>query len=172
MKKVAYVIGVALILQGCTYAISPDLAKQADKTISFDKLLVDPDEYKGKLLILGGIITQTTSIKQGTLIEVDQQRLDYWGKPQRTKKTGGRFLVFYPGYLDAYVYSPGRDITVAGEVQGTRSPALGDKQYDYPIILSKELKLWPRVHESAAKPQWIDPLYDWSIGTSRQNEGW
>ena len=170
MKKIAYVIGIALVLQGCTYAISSDLAKQADKTISFDNLLADPDEYKGKLLILGGIITQTTAVKQGTLIEVRQQKLDYWGKPQRTKKTGGQFLVFYHGYLDTLMYSPGRDITVAGEVQGTRSPALGDRQYDYPIILSKELKLWPRVRESPEKPQWIDPLYDRSTGTSRQDE--
>ena len=170
MKKIAYVIGIALMLQGCTYAISSNLARQADKTIPFDQLLADPDEYKGKLLILGGIITQTTAVKQGTLIEVRQQKLDYWGKPQRTKKTGGQFLVFYPGYLDAFVYSPGRDITVAGEVQGTRSPALGDRQYDYPIILSKELKLWPRVRESVQTPRWIDPLYDRSTGTSLENE--
>ncbi len=172
MKKMVFVLGIALVLQGCTYAISSDLAKQADKTISFDNLQADPDTYKGKLLILGGVIAQTTALRQGTLIEVDQQKLDYWGKPQRTKRKGGRFLVFHPGYLDVFVYSPGRDITVAGEVQGSRSPALGDKQYDYPIILSKELKLWPRVRESLEKPQWIDPLYDWSNRTSRQSEGW
>jgi NAD-reducing hydrogenase large subunit len=29
MKKIAYALGIALMLQGCTYAISPDLAKQA-----------------------------------------------------------------------------------------------------------------------------------------------
>jgi outer membrane lipoprotein len=170
MKMIVCMIGIALVLQGCSYAISSDLAKRADKTIFFDKLLADPDEYKGKLLILGGIITQTTAIKQGTLIEVDQKKLDYWGKPQRTKKTGGRFIVLYPGRLDALVYSPGRDITVAGEVQGTRSMALGDQQYDYPIILSKELKLWPRVRQSMEKPQWIDPLYDLSTGNPRQDE--
>jgi outer membrane lipoprotein len=171
MKRIAYVIGIALVLQGCVYAISSELSRKADKTISFDKLQADPDAHKGKLLILGGIIAQTTAIKQGTLIEVDQQKLDYWGKPERTKRTGGRFLVFYPGYLDALVYYPGRDITVAGEVQGTRSTALGDRQYDYPIILSKELKLWPRVRESLEKPQWIDPLYDRGTGTGR-HDGW
>lgn len=172
MKNIAYVIGIALLLQGCTYAISPEFSREADKTITFDRLQADPDEYKGKLLILGGIIAQTTAIKQGTLIEIEQKRLDYWGKPERMKRTGGRFLAFYPGNLDPLVYSPGRDITVAGEVQGISSPALGDKQYDYPVILTKEIKLWPPVRESWNKPQWIDPLYNYDPSSGGRGEGW
>lgn len=172
MKNIVCVIGIALLLQGCTYAISPEISHKADKTISFDRLQADPDEYKGKLLILGGIIAQTTAIKQGTLIEIEQKRLDYWGKPERMKRTGGRFLAFYPGYLDPLVYSPGRDITIAGEVQGISSPALGDKQYDYPVILTKEMKLWPVIRESWNKPQWIDPLYNYDPSSGGRGEGW
>jgi len=173
MKKLAYVILIALLLQGCTYAISREYTRKADKTITFERLQAEPDTYKGKILILGGIIVQTTAVKQGTLIEVEQKRLDYWGKPERMKRTGGRFLAFHPGYLDALVYSPGRDITIAGEVQGIQSPALGDKQYDYPIILAEEIKLWAPVGESWKKPQWIDPLYNYdpSSGGGR-GAGW
>jgi outer membrane lipoprotein len=160
MKTIAVLFSVTLLLQGCTYAISPAVADKADRTIPFEKLQADPEVYKGKLLILGGTIAQTTNIKQGTLIEVVQKRLDYWGKPERTKETGGRFFLFYRGFLDPMVYSPDRDITVAGEVLGISSPMLGDKQYDYPVVLSKELKLWERERQSWDKPQWIDPLYD------------
>ena len=172
MRKISYMIGIALLLQGCTYAISKEYSRKAAKTISFDMLQADPDSYKGKLLILGGIIVQTTAVKKGTLIEIEQKRLDYWGKPERMKRTGGRFLAFHPSYLDPLVYSPGRDITVAGEVQGTQSPALGDKEYDYPIILTKEIKLWEPVRESWNKPKWIDPLYNYDPSSGGRGDGW
>jgi hypothetical protein len=59
MKKIALLMSVALFFQGCSYAISPELAKRADKAIPYEALERDPEPYKGKLVILG-IITQTT----------------------------------------------------------------------------------------------------------------
>ncbi len=161
MKRFAFPIVAALLLQGCAFAISSDLAKQADKTISFESLERNPDTYKGKLVIVGGIITQTTPLKQGVLIEVLQRPLDYWGKPQRTDKTGGKFLVYSSSYLDPLVYAPERVITVAAEVEGFRSKALGDTEYSYPILRSRELKLWPRERSPQNHPDFMDPLrYD------------
>ena len=158
MKKIAFLMSVALFFQGCSFAISPELAKRADKNIPFETLARDPDPYKGKLVILGGIITQTTPLKKGTLIEVLQKPLDYWGKPRRTDTSGGKFLVYYSSYLDPLVYAPERELTVAAEVEGTRSKALGDIEYSYPLVLSKELKLWPQERPPQYRPDYIDPL--------------
>jgi outer membrane lipoprotein len=158
MKMIAVLFISTLFFQACTYAISPGVAGQADKTILFEKLQADPDSFKGKLVIAGGTIEQTTEVNQGTLIEVTQKPLDYWGKPERTKRTGGRFLVFHPGLLNTMAYAPGIDITIAGEVLGTSSPMIGSKQYDYPILQSKELKLWERETGSGDKARWMDPL--------------
>jgi outer membrane lipoprotein len=160
MKLITVLFSITLSLQGCTYAVSPDMADRADKTILFEKLRADPDSFKGKLVILGGTIAQITTMKRGTLLEVAQKRLDYWGKPKRTKQTGGRFLVFHRGYLNTMAYAPGIDITVAGEVLGTGSPMIGDTRYDYPVVLAKELRLWERAPRLRDKPQWMDPLYD------------
>jgi outer membrane lipoprotein len=160
LNPVLVLFSFLVLLHGCTYAISPTVANKADRTILFEKLQADPEAYKGKLVILGGSILQITSLKKGSLIEVAQKKLDYWGKPERTHRTGGRFFIFYPRFLDPMVYSPGRDITMAGEVLGLSSPLLGDKQYDLPVILSKEFKLWERERRSWDKPAWIDPLYD------------
>lgn len=160
MKKSVVVFALALLFQGCTYAVSRDMAAQADKTITFEMLLADPDTFKGKLLILGGTLSHIINTKEGTLIEVVQKPLDYWGKPKRTDRTGGRFLVRHAGYLDAMIFAPGRDITVAAEVEGTRSKALEETEYDYPVVVARELKLWERESPSWDKPQWIDPLYD------------
>jgi outer membrane lipoprotein len=160
MKLTTVLFCITLFSQGCTYAISPDMAGRADKTITFDKLQSDPVSYKGKIVIFGGTISQITTLKQGSLIEVFQKPLDYWGEPERTRRTGGRFLAFHKGYLNTLAYAPGIDITIAGEVLGTGSPMIGDAQFDYPVILVKELKLWERAPRSQDKPQWMDPLYD------------
>ncbi len=160
MKRLLVLFGIMVFLQGCTYAISPGLADRADMTIPFEKLQADPGSFTGKLLILGGTITQTSAMKRGTLIEVDQKPLDYWGKPERTRRTGGTFLLFTPRPLNMMAYAPGIDITVAGEVLAIGSRKLGRKQYDHPVVLVKELKLWKREPRPRDKPQWMDPLYD------------
>jgi outer membrane lipoprotein len=160
MKSLLVLFTGALLLQGCTYAISPGMTERADKTLTFAQLQADPDTFKGKIVILGGTIAHTSNTKQGTLIEVVQKPLDYWGKPKRTDRTGGRFLVRHPGYLDAMIFAPGRQLTVAAEVEGTRSQALGEMEYSYPVVVVREYKLWEREYPSWDKPQWIDPLYD------------
>lgn len=160
MKTILVLFGILLFLHGCTYAISPPLAEKAAKNISFEKLQSDPAAFIGKLLILGGTIAQTTNTKQGTVIEVIQKKLDYWGKPERTRRTGGRFLMFISGYLDPMVFAPGRDITVAGEVLELNPPVLGGQHSDYVVVLSKEYRLWEQERPSWNRPQWFDPLYD------------
>jgi len=170
MKMIAVLFSIMLFFQGCTYAISPGMVDRADKTVRFEKLQADPDSFKGKLVIVGGTITQTSEVKRGTLIEVTQKRLDYWGKPERTKKTGGLFLVFYPGPLNMLAYAPGADVTVAGEVLGTSSPMIGDQQYADPILLVKELKLWQPEPRSSDKARWMDPLSGESPRSGRQGQ--
>ena len=158
MRKVVVLFGLALLLYGCTYAISRSMTAQADKTVTFEMLQTDPDAFKGKIIILGGTISQINTTKQGTLIEVVQKPLDYWGKPKRTKRTEGSFLVLYPGYLNTMTYTPGREITLAAEVEGTRSKALGETEFMYPLVLAKELKLWEIDRQTWYTPRWIDPL--------------
>jgi len=40
--------GMALLLQGCSYAISPDVTRTADRTITFEQIQADPSSFKGK----------------------------------------------------------------------------------------------------------------------------
>ena len=158
MKMIAVLFSFMLFFQGCTYAISSGMVDKADKTVRFEKLQADPDSFKGKLIIVGGTISQASDVNQGTLLEIIQRPLDYWGKPERTKRTGGRFLVFHQGTLNTLAYAPGIDITVAGEVIETGSPMLGTKQYDFLVVLSKELKRWEPEPRSSDKARWMDLL--------------
>ncbi|MEK6745312.1 MAG: Slp/YeaY family lipoprotein [Nitrospirota bacterium] len=152
--------GMALLLQGCSYAISPAVSRTADRSVTFEQFQADPSSFKGKTVIFGGQIAQVRHAKNGTLIEVVQKELDYWGKPLRTDRTGGRFIVHQPRTLDVLVFAPGREITVAGEVTGTEEKFQSESAVLYPLINAREVKLWPREKTGWDKPQFLDPLYD------------
>src|SRR5450756_1259572 len=100
MKNIILAISLSLFFQGCTYAIHREYTRQADRTISFHEIRQDPELYKGKLVIIGGTIAQVGSTDHGTLLEVVERSLDYWGRPERTNKTGGRFMLLYPAHLN------------------------------------------------------------------------
>jgi len=151
---------VLSLLHGCTYAISSDVLQQADRSLTFEQLQAEPEGHRGAIVILGGTITSVLNRKDGTLIEIIQRKLDYWGKPIRTKKSRGRFQVLSPRYLDAMLYAPGRDITVAGEVVIAEDRPPGDRESPLLFLRARELKVWPRERLGWDQPPWSDPLYN------------
>src|SRR5512138_364685 len=161
VRIIPIILCLALFVLGCSYAISPDVKAAADRSLRFEKIAQDPSAHRGKIVILGGTIVAARSVKNVTQIEVAQKELDYWGKPRRTDHTGGNFIIQYAGRLDTMmVYVPGRELTVAAEVTGTEAPTLEGSTAAWPLLLSRELKLWPVERKSWDKPQWMDPLYD------------
>jgi len=152
--------GMALLLQGCSYAISSDVSRIADRSVTFEQFQADPSSFKGKTVIFGGEIARIRTVKNGTLIEITQKELDYWGKPRRTDRTGGRFIVHQSRTLDVLVFAPGREITVAGEITGAEEKFQAEAEVLYPLINAREIKLWPREKPGWDKPQYLDPLHD------------
>lgn len=148
------------LLQGCTYAISPGITGQADRSISFADLDARPSMYVGRLVILGGLIDSISNTAQSTILHVSQRRLDRWGKPLSHLSSEGSFVVISSAPLDLPLSLQGRAITVAAVVEGTAHPALDDKSNTAPVLLSRELKLWPRERPSWKRPHYLDPLYD------------
>lgn len=141
MKKLLLMLAIVSLL-GCAHVISKELREKVDKEITPMALFKEPDAYMGKTVSLGGVIVSSLNTDEGTYIEVLQKPLDYRGKPEDTDISHGRFIIFYEGYLDTAIYSRGREITVAGEVIGKRLRPLGEIQYQYPLIKSKELHLF------------------------------
>lgn len=159
MKTLLFLAGFTLLINGCSYAVSRDLVAQSDKSITIQQIQTDPARLAGKTVILGGEIIEIRVTKQGTLIEVLEKPLDLWGKPKRTFRSGGRFLLLHSRVLDPVVYAPGREITVAAQVKGTFEKGLAEEGIDYPLLVTRELKLWER-ERAADRPTWWDPLHD------------
>jgi len=161
MKKPFAALVLALLLPGCSYAISSSLADRVDRTITFDQLAAEPDVHAGKIFILGGAIVACEPAKpSGTLITVAQKPLDYWGKPISTTRTGGDFLLYSPERLDTLVFALGRELTAAGEAAGSKPASLGGREFADPVLIIREFKLWEKPQRSsrAGQSQWNDPL--------------
>jgi outer membrane lipoprotein len=132
----------ALLLNACTPVISPQLMDQVDQSLTYNSLAAHPDEYQGKIALLGGTIVQTVPKPGETEVEVVQKDLLFNGEPRLTDKSEGRFLVVVDRFLDPAIYRPERGLTVAGKVQASVVRRIGEIDYRYPVIAALEMHLW------------------------------
>jgi len=155
---------VAFILAGCAHIISEETLKDVDRGISFEQLVKDPMQYKGKTVLLGGVIVKTENRKDGTLLELYQTNLDNYGVPIDDDQSEGRFLAMDERFLDGEIYRAGRRVTVAGMVAGAEMIKLGEIDYSYPYITVKEIHLWKEQRRDEYGPRHRDyggPFWGW-----------
>jgi outer membrane lipoprotein len=161
---------LALTGTGCTHVISETLRQQAQPPVSFAELRTNPEVLKGRTVIVGGEILQTTNLREGTRIEVLQRPLSDSESPKLTETTGGRFMVFCKEYLDPAVYAQQRRITVAGQVLGTYDGKVGEADYTYPLVSCEETHIFPSATAEllwyATHPSWYGGpyYYPWMVG--------
>jgi len=149
---------ILLLMAGCAPVISKQVREQVRPDVTFREVLNDPEQYKGQMIILSGIIIETENTKEGTLLQVLQRPAGFRGKPKDVDETGGRFLALDSRYLDVNVFTQGRAVTIAGEVQGKRVLPLDKTEYTYPLIHVKEIYLWP------VGKRYYSPYPSWHIG--------
>lgn len=152
-----------LAFLGCAPVISKQVRKQVNPDITIEEIFRDPEHYKGEVIIVSGDIIETEVTKEGSLLKAIQHPAGFRGRPKDVDKTEGRFLAIADFYLDPYVYSRGREVTIGGEVEGTRSLPLGEMQYDYPTIRIKEIYLWPieRIYYPLYRPHYYYDYWWW-----------
>ncbi|MGE3536844.1 MAG: Slp family lipoprotein [Candidatus Tectimicrobiota bacterium] len=137
---------------GCVAVLSERVRYEADRSLSFVQLRMQPDAYVGRLLILGGEIVRPTSMPGLTFLEVVQKPLDDDDRPLVTGPSEGRFMVRCERYLDPLVYTAGRTITLAGRVLGTHVEKIGATDVPYPLLSCVEIYAW-------GPPLYAGPVY-------------
>src|SRR5262245_5022418 len=161
---------LALTGMGCTHIISETVRQQAQPPVSFAELRTNPEALKGRTVIVGGEILQTTNLREGTRLEVLQRPLSESEAPKLTQTTGGRSMAFCKEYLDPAVYGQQRRITIAGQVLSTYDGKVGEADYTYPLISCQETHIFPpapaEVLWYAANPWWYGGpyYYPWMVG--------
>ena len=158
------------IIYGCAHVISEDVRAKIDPAIAFKEVQQDPNQYKGKTILWGGVILQSLPENDGTtLLEVLQWPLSWRGEPQRSVTFEGKFLILVKENLDPSPYEKGKRVTVAGEIQGEiqgeEKKSLTDTTYRYPLVLSKQMHIWKAYYPFSSgppydpDPHWYNPLF-------------
>lgn len=131
----------------------------------------NPDVYRGKLFVLGGVIVSSRLIENGSLIEAAYVPVDSNGYLLDSNNPGGRFNAFYPkakGILDPVMYSKGRMITIVAEFVELRQGKIEEMSYTFPFFEIIDLYLWqePRVVRVVPYPYpWYPyPWYPYPYG--------
>ena len=146
MKRAIFpFITLLLIISSCVSPVlRPEYLKTGMRNVEPNVLASNPGYYKGKLLVLGGIIANTTVTDTGTTIEALFVRVDDNGYLEN--ETGrGRYLAVWPrenGILDPLIYKKNMRITVAGTFTGVRRGKIGKANYLFPVIDAVQVFLW------------------------------
>ncbi|NTW78040.1 MAG: Slp/YeaY family lipoprotein, partial [Syntrophaceae bacterium] len=155
MKTRLFVPILLLLIVSCA-PFSPQVMQEVKKEIAFSEVLKAPESFQGEAVIWGGVIIETNTRSDDTQIIVRQTELDFQKRPTELDKSAGRFLIRYRGFLDPSIYSKDREITVAGTIAGKEELPIGELRYMYPVIESKELRLWEKREKL---PYYNDPWY-------------
>ena len=159
-RKLLLTTAVSLLI-GCAPVISKSVLKDVNQAVDFQAVVENPDKHKGETLLLGGDIIETQPLPNKTVITVLQRPLEFRDKPSSGAGSKGRFIVEAPGFLDPEIYSQGRKVTLVGSVSGQEERPLGNINYLYPVISSKELYLWPM------EDPWDRPRFIFGIGIGK-----
>ncbi len=151
-----------VLLAGCVSAFPEETLRSVNRALTVEALRQSPAAHLHARVILGGEILVTRPRVGETEIELLARRLREDDTPERSDRSGGRFLVKTPQFLDPAVYAAGRRITVVGSVTGTEERTIGELPYGYPVIAAERIRLWPKDMPAAhAVPVYPPGFYDW-----------
>ena len=145
-----FIIFMVTALLSCASVIRQDLVGNAVYNFPLTDVIENPDFYKGKTLMFGGVIAKTKLTKEGSLIEALYVPVDSNGYHKVISNSAGRFLAFFPGnkkLLDPMIFQEKREVTIAGEYVGTRKGKIDEIEYVYPLFKIIELYLWEEERE-------------------------
>jgi outer membrane lipoprotein len=173
MKRMLLAVLALLLGGGCAHVLSQESLGTADPTLEFAAVKADPIAFKGRTLVLGGMIVDTRPTREGTTLEILNYSLDRWGEPQQADEAGGRFLARTDRFLDPELYKPGLFITLTGTAAGQQTRELAGVPYAYPVFRIGEAYVWRRPAASYGyypypyypygpyyDPWWPYPYYD------------
>lgn len=140
-RRVAALIVVTLFI-GCAPAALREVSKETTPGITVMQVASDPAPFIGKKVLWGGIIISSENLAKGTKLDIVEVPLTAIMKPGNPDLSRGRFIVEHDGFLDTTIYARGREITVAGEIVGTRKGNIGEMDYTFPVLKGIKLHLW------------------------------
>jgi len=135
----------AALLGAC--ATAPQPLQGSFPTVTPAQAVGEPQA--GATVRWGGRIVETQPKQDQTCFQMVAMPLNASGRPNSSAADAsqGRFMACRAGFYDPAVFTPGRDVTFVGRIQGTESVRIGEYDYRLPLLQADVVYLWPEVRE-------------------------
>ena len=107
------------------------------------------DTQAGVTVRWGGRVVETQPRQDMTCFQMVALPLNASGRPDGNSPDAsqGRFLACRAGFYDPAVFTPGREVTFIGRIEGTETVRIGEYDYRLPRLAADVVYLWPEVRE-------------------------
>lgn len=159
MKRLILLLITAGLTGGCATTPEPLTGEFSPVTLEEAR----SGDIAGPRVRWGGEIVETRPLDKQTCLEIMSRELGRSARPLHTDNTQGRFIACKEGFIDPAAFKPGREVTVAGELQGVDSGTIGEFEYRFPRIAADTVYLWPERDEYddhyRYRPYFYDPFF-------------
>lgn len=121
----------------------------------------------GSAVRWGGTIAEVEPRRDRTCFQIVGHSLTSLARPRDDDHSIGRFIACRTGFYDPEVFAPGREVTVAGRIEGTEMRRIGEYEYRQPVVAADVVYLWPQrpdveiVHDPFLRPYGPWYPYTW-----------
>jgi len=132
---------LALALSAC----APDpIYKAAPGTVMAlpAQVAQSPEQFGNGAVIWGGSIIGVRNFPDHSEVEILAYPLDSSQRPRANAGASGRFIAIYSGYVESFNYPGGSLITISGQLHGSRSGAVDQAAYVYPLVDVAQSHVW------------------------------
>jgi outer membrane lipoprotein len=136
------IIFLFFMLDSCTSIQKRPNQQESYEKISFSEILRSPEQHRGKVVRLGGVILDVVNKEEGGTLEILEKPLNWRGRPKPGDDSGGRFIALFGEFLDKAIYRMDREVTIIGEITGMKTAPIGETTYNYPLLSGREIRLW------------------------------
>ena len=137
-------IVVVMLVSGCQrhHVIPDSLQARVNQTVTFEQIKNSPSSYQGELIVLGGEVLSATRLEDTIHVEVLQLPLaDDLAPIMERARSKGRFMAF-DTIIDPVLLEEGTPITIVGEVKPPTEGHVGERQYEFPTLVVRDLTVW------------------------------
>lgn len=142
---------ILIILSACSS--QPIIDNNANRSLTPQQATATPPDPGSQPLQWGGIIIEAQNFNETTEVEILAYPLDTEGRPDTGATSVGRFIAKQSGYLETNDYAAGRLVTVTGTFSEIRQGEVAKARYQFPVLNSDEISLWPEVSERKIRPR-------------------
>lgn len=134
-----------LSITACS-TLPPAIKNPPARDISYSQASADITHYRGAPVRWGGVIIDVLNDESFSRLQVLTYPLNCYGRPDRNKRSQGRFYIDSTEFLDPAVYAKDKEVTVAGVLNGDQKLMIGKKMLRLPVIKASTLYLWPNYY--------------------------